>query len=365
AGHTLVVPAGNGDEAALAGADTLAVSSLTELCAHLKGDLRLPHHTAPPPPDDDASKNPCLSQIRGQPAAKRVLEIAAAGGHSLLMGGPPGAGKSMLASRLPGLLPPLERDQALEVAAIHSLRQARPAPAFLQPPYRAPHHTASAPALVGGGGRPRPGEISLAHQGVLFLDELPEFQPRVLEVLREPLETGEVYIARAAQQVSFPARFQLVAAMNPCPCGYLGDPEKGCGYECEKAKRYQRRLSGPLMDRIDLHLEVPAVSPDTLLGDADGEPSRRVRERVRAARERQRQRQGCLNRELDADRLMASLGPHKAWLTGVMERLELSARALHRSLRVARTIADLAGNEAVEREHLREALSYRQNLLKP
>jgi magnesium chelatase family protein len=365
AGHTLVVPAGNGDEAALAGADTLAVSSLTELCAHLKGDLRLPHHTAPPPPDDDAGKNPCLSQIRGQPSAKRVLEIAAAGGHSLLMGGPPGAGKSMLASRLPGLLPPLERDQALEVAAIHSLRQARPAPAFLQPPYRAPHHTASAPALVGGGGRPRPGEISLAHQGVLFLDELPEFQPRVLEVLREPLETGEVHIARAAQQVSFPARFQLVAAMNPCPCGYLGDPEKGCGYECEKAKRYQRRLSGPLMDRIDLHLEVPAVSPDTLLGDADGEPSRRVRERVRAARDRQRQRQGCLNRELDADRLMASLGPHKAWLTGVMERLELSARALHRSLRVARTIADLAGNEAVEREHLREALSYRQNLLKP
>lgn len=365
AGHTLVVPAGNGDEAALAGADTLAVNSLTELCGHLKGDTHLPLHSSPTPPEEDAGKAPCLSRIRGQPAAKRVLEIAAAGGHSLLMGGPPGAGKSMLASRLPGLLPPLERDRALEVAAIHSLRQARPAPTFLQPPYRAPHHTASAAALVGGGGRPRPGEISLAHEGVLFLDELPEFQPRVLEVLREPLETGEVHIARAAQQVSFPARFQLVAAMNPCPCGYLGDPEKGCGYECEKAKRYQRRLSGPLLDRIDLHLEVPAVSPDTLLGDADGEPSRRVRERVRTARAQQLRRQGCLNRELDADRLMASLGPHKQWLTGVMERLELSARALHRSLRVARTIADLAHSETVEREHLREALSYRQNLLKP
>ncbi|MEP4373126.1 MAG: ATP-binding protein, partial [Alloalcanivorax venustensis] len=185
------------------------------------------------------------------------------------------------------------------------------------------------------------------------------------EVLREPLETGEVHIARAAQQVSFPARFQLVAAMNPCPCGYLGDPEKGCGYECEKAKRYQRRLSGPLMDRIDLHLEVPAVSPDTLMGDPDGEPSLVVRERVLAARERQMHRQGRLNRELDADWLMASLGPHKPWLTGVMERLELSARALHRSLRVARTIADLAHQERVGREHLREALSYRQNLLKP
>ncbi|HCO65491.1 MAG: YifB family Mg chelatase-like AAA ATPase [Alcanivorax sp.] len=364
-GHTLVVPAANGDEAALAGADTLAVNSLTELCAHLKGDTRLPLHAPPASPGDDTGGAPCLSQIRGQPAAKRVLEIAAAGGHSLLMSGPPGAGKSMLASRLPGLLPPLDRERALEVAAIHSLRHARPAGAFLQPPYRAPHHTASAAALVGGGGRPRPGEISLAHEGVLFLDEMPEFQPRVLEVLREPLETGEVHIARAAQQVTFPARFQLVAAMNPCPCGYLGDPEKSCGYECEKAKRYQRRLSGPLLDRIDLHLEVPAVSPDTLLGAADGEPSRRVRERVLAARACQLHRQGRLNRELDAERLMEALGPHKAWLTGVMERLELSARALHRSLRVARTIADLAGSEVIRREHLREALSYRQNLLKP
>ncbi len=364
AGHTLVVPAANGDEAALAGADTLAVNSLTELCAHLKGDTRLPLHSPPAAPGEAPGDVPCLSQIRGQPAAKRVLEIAAAGGHSLLMGGPPGAGKSMLASRLPGLLPPLDRERALEVAAIHSLRNARPARAFLRPPYRAPHHTASAAALVGGGGRPRPGEISLAHEGVLFLDELPEFQPRVLDVLREPLETGEVHIARAAQQVVFPARFQLVAAMNPCPCGYLGDPEKSCGYECEKAKRYQRRLSGPLLDRIDLHLEVPAVSPDTLLGDADGEPSRRVRERVLAARERQIHRQGRLNRALDAEALMDALGPHKAWLTGVMERLDLSARALHRSLRVARTIADLAGGETIRREHLREALSYRQHLLK-
>ena len=268
----------------------------------------------------------------------------------------------MLASRLPSLLPPLHASQALEVAAIHSLKQPRPTQHFHQRPYRAPHHTASATALVGGGSHPRPGEISLAHHGILFLDELPEFDRRVLEVLREPLETGEVSIARAAQQLTFPARFQLVAAMNPCPCGYLGDPEKSCGYRCEKAKRYQSKLSGPLLDRIDLHLDVPAVEAKELLGDRQGETSACVRTRVRDAWRNQWQRQQKLNRELSPHELERLLKPHRQWLAKVMDRLGLSARALHRSARVARTIADLKNVKEVERDHLREALSYRQNV---
>ena len=252
--------------------------------------------------------------------------------------------------------------QALEVAAIHSLKQPRSSQQFYQRPYRAPHHTSSATALVGGGSYPRPGEISLAHHGILFLDELPEFDRKVLEVMREPLETGEVSIARAAQQLTFPARFQLIAAMNPCPCGYLGDPDKSCGYRCEKAKRYQGKLSGPLLDRIDLHLDVPAVNAKELLGDREGETSEQVAGRVRLAWQRQWQRQQCLNRELRSDKLDPMLRPHRDWLAGVMNRLGLSARALHRSARVARTIADLAGSTEVERDHLREALSYRQNV---
>ena len=359
--RTLIVAADNAEEASLPGTPTLAANQLARVAAHLTGQQPLEPHKCQPP-SKQHFQGGCLSEIRGQQTAKRVLEIAAAGGHSLLLCGPPGAGKSMLASRLPGLMPPMRTAQALEVAAIHSLKQPRNSQLFYQRPYRAPHHTSSATALVGGGSYPRPGEISLAHHGILFLDELPEFDRKVLEVMREPLETGEVSIARAAQQLTFPARFQLVAAMNPCPCGYLGDPEKSCGYRCEKAKRYQGKLSGPLLDRIDLHLEVPAVEAKELLGDKEGETSEAVAQRVRFAWKQQWHRQQRLNRELGSDKLEPMLRRHRDWLAGVMSRLGLSARALHRSARVARTIADLDNSPEVERDHLREALSYRQNV---
>lgn len=358
ADRELLVPADNAEEAGLARTPVRIARSLLEVCRHLRGeeDLPLAPYWRPPPGRCGA---PCLSDVRGQQQARRALEIAAAGKHSLLMTGPPGSGKSMLAQRLPGLLPFLEEHEAIEVAAIHSLARSRDSSAFHIPPYRAPHHTASAVALVGGGSRPRPGEISLAHQGVLFLDELPEFDRKVLEVLREPLESGEVSISRAARQATFPARFQLIAAMNPCPCGWLGDPEKSCGYFCEKAKKYQRRLSGPLMDRIDLHFQVAPVSAGELTAAAKGESSEVVRQRVIAARAQQGKRQQKLNSELQGEALDELIAPHRAWLATVMNRLGLSARAMHRLVRVARTIADLSGEEELEQTHLREALAFR------
>ena len=359
AGRTLLLPEENAEEASLCrSASVLGASDLQAACAHLKGISRL-SPVSPPAMPAATNSDLCLSEVRGQAQARRALEIAASGGHSLLLCGPPGSGKSLLASRLPGLLPPLDEQQALDVAAIHSLHRPRPPAQFYLPPFRGPHHTASAIAMVGGGSYPRPGEISMAHHGVLFLDEIPEFDRRVLEVLREPLETGEVSIARAARQTTFPACFQLVAAMNPCPCGYFGDPQRSCGYSCEKARRYQAKLSGPLLDRIDLHLEVAAVKPDELVSLQPGEASIPVRERVRLTRQRQLQRQGKLNQHLSSTELQPIVASHGSWLSEAMQRMALSARSLHRTLRVARTLADMQQHADVSTAHLGEALSYR------
>ncbi|MFM8766230.1 MAG: YifB family Mg chelatase-like AAA ATPase, partial [Rubrivivax sp.] len=305
----------------------------------------------------------------GQAGAKRALESAAAGQHSLLLVGPPGTGKSMLAQRLPGLLPPMTDEEALHSAALRGLsRSGTEASAFGQRPFRSPHHSASAVALVGGGSPPRPGEISLAHHGVLFLDELPEFPRSALEALREPLETGRITISRAARQATFPAGFQLVAAMNPCPCGWLGayaTTGKACRCTPDAVARYQSRLSGPLLDRIDLVVEVAALPAADLLGAALGEPSSVVRQRVEQARALQQQRQGGPNGVQDAARLAEQAtmdAAARTFLLKAAERLGWSGRAMHRVLKVARTIADLAGTDTISIEHVAEAVQYRRGL---
>ena len=364
---TFVLPLESAPEAALIeGMKVLPAENLLQVCAHLSGRESLPVFAVPPAPTPGLY--PDLAEVKGQAPAKRALEIAAAGAHSLLLSGPPGAGKSMLAQRLPGLLPPMTKDEALESAAVHSLAGSFSLARWKQRPFRAPHHTASAAALVGGGGTPRPGEISLAHNGTLFLDELPEFQRGVLESLREPLETGRIHVARAARRAEFPARFQLVAAMNPCPCGWLGHASGKCRCTPDQVARYRGKLSGPLLDRIDLMLDVPAVSEGELRARGDGESSAAVRARVTAARERQQARQGKPNAGLTPDEIDAHCRPGDdgaALLKRAMQQLGLSARAYHRILKVARTIADLAGapdGTALGAAHIAEAVHYRRGL---
>lgn len=364
AGKAIFVPDENGVEAALAAGRVFVARSLLEVTGHLAGMSRarsVPHFT----PEPATAQLPDLCDVRGQRLARRALEIAAAGEHNILFSGPPGTGKSMLASRLPGILPPMTEAQALETAAVDSVLGRRfDMAAWRRRPFRAPHHTASAAALVGGGSDPRPGEVSRAHNGVLFLDELPEFSRHVLEVLREPLETGTITISRAGRQADFPSRFQLVAAMNPCPCGYRGDPRGDCGCSEDKVRNYREKISGPLLDRIDIQVDVQRLPPEALRPDTQpAEPSAAVLERVCAARRRQVARAGVCNARLQGDLLEEACAlPAAAWslLEKAMDSFAMSARAHQRVRRVARTIADLAESDEIAVEHVGEALNLRQ-----
>ncbi len=369
ASRALVLPAASAAEAALV--EGLAIHAAAHLLEVVKALL----------PGSDAAREdlpravahaggsgpawPDLRDVKGQAGAKRALEIAAAGGHSLLMVGPPGTGKSMLAQRFAGVLPPLDDQAAIESAAVLSLAGAFDPARWRQRVLRSPHHTASPVALVGGGSPPRPGEISLAHEGVLFLDELPEFPRAALEALREPLESGRIHISRAARQAEFPARFQLVAAMNPCPCGHHASPLRACRCTPDLIARYQARLSGPLLDRIDVQVDVPAVEPATLTALPDGDSSAQVAARVLAARERQMRRQNCLNAALAGEALETHCRPDDAaaqFLQAAATRLGWSARSFHRVLRLARTVADAAGAAQIGTAHIAEAVQYRRVL---
>lgn len=365
--RSFILPRANADEAALVrNATIFPADSLLHVCAHFAakdGDARLSRHVAAA----DATSPGYLdfSDVKGQRQAKRALEVAAAGGHSVLMVGPPGTGKSMLAARFPGILPSMTDEEALESAAVQSLTSGFTTARWKVRPYRAPHHTASGVALVGGGSTPRPGEISLAHRGVLFLDELPEFDRRVLEVLREPLESGQITISRAARQADFPARFQLIAAMNPCPCGYLGHPSNKCRCTPDIVTRYQDRISGPLLDRIDMQIQVGALPHDDLVKQAEGEPSAAIGHRVERAFTVQQARQQKANSGLSTAEIDLHCRPDDAGeqlLRTAMIRLNWSARAYHRVLKVARTIADLDGRTTIEQPHVAEAIQYRRAL---
>jgi len=366
AGRALLVAPANRDEAALVAAlDVHAAPSLHALTGHLTGTARIPPWRGDGSPCLSSRALPDLAEVQGQHFVKRALEVAAAGGHNLLMCGPPGTGKTMLATRLPGVLPPLRDDEAFEVAIVCSVSgQPRAPEDWRLRPFRAPHHTSSAAAIVGGGNVPRPGEVSLAHHGVLFLDELPEFSRRTLEVLREPLETGRVTIARAAATLSYPASFQLVATMNPCPCGYAGDAADACRCSAEQIRQYRARLSGPLLDRIDLQTEVPRET-DWLRAKNPprAESSAEVAARVAAAQARQVARQGKLNARLD----VRELGLHavladteREFLAQAFEHFRLTARSYHRVIKIARTIADLAERPQIARSDLGEALQLRR-----